>query len=89
MNDTAEPIGKIYTLAEAAERLRLTPRRVAKLARQEGACSLSGRNVLISEADISVIWQAMRPASPTVAEPQSRSASEGLLALAPSRKQSR
>lgn len=58
-----ESIGTIYTLHEAAERLRMTPRMVCKIARAHGLCSRVGRNYLFSEADIDGIWHAQREAT--------------------------
>ena len=53
-------VGKIYTLAEAANWLRLHPRSVTRIARREGLCARQGRDYLFSEADLTGIWEAMR-----------------------------
>ncbi|WP_245423663.1 helix-turn-helix domain-containing protein [Rhizobium subbaraonis] len=65
------PLGRIYTLDEAAEYMRLTGRTIAKVARKHGLCTISGRDLLFSESDILAIWDAMRcPSnSPAVAAP--------------------
>lgn len=50
----------IYTLQEAAERLRTTPRVLARIARRYGRCAEIGRSLRFSEADIAALWQAIR-----------------------------
>ncbi|MDF2621312.1 MAG: hypothetical protein K0S00_3971 [Xanthobacteraceae bacterium] len=50
----------IYTLHEAAERLRTTPRVLARIARRYGRCAEIGRSLRFSEADIAALWQAIR-----------------------------
>ncbi|MER8862063.1 helix-turn-helix domain-containing protein [Mesorhizobium sp. M0757] len=57
---------KVYTLTEAAERLRLTNRGVAKIARRHGLCMVTGRKLLFTERDIEAILDTMRaaPAEP-------------------------
>ncbi|MDF2810525.1 MAG: hypothetical protein K0S56_1556 [Microvirga sp.] len=50
----------IYTLHEAAERLRTTPRMLARIARRYGRCAEIGRSLRFSEADIAALWQAIR-----------------------------
>ncbi|WP_109612282.1 hypothetical protein [Pseudaminobacter salicylatoxidans] len=55
-----EALDKIYTAAEAAERLRLTNRALIKIARKSGHCSRAGRDYLFSESDLLAIWQDMR-----------------------------
>ncbi|MBX5234151.1 MULTISPECIES: hypothetical protein [unclassified Rhizobium] len=54
------PLDTIYTVDEAANRLRLTNRALIKIAREYGYCSRSGRDYLFSEADLLAIWQALR-----------------------------
>ncbi len=54
------PLDKIHTADEAAERLRLTPRGLIKIARKHGHCSRVGRSYLFSDADLLAIWQDMR-----------------------------
>ncbi|SDH07787.1 hypothetical protein [Pelagibacterium luteolum] len=56
----SEQLDKIYSLAEAAERLRLNKNALARLGRRTGNCSVTGRTVLFSEADLLAIWQEMR-----------------------------
>jgi excisionase family DNA binding protein len=53
-------LGTIYTLEEAAEKLRLEKRTVAKIARKNGLCSLAGREYRFSEKDIIAIWDVIR-----------------------------
>ncbi|GBD48134.1 hypothetical protein METY_1347 [Methylopila sp. Yamaguchi] len=83
------PLGRIFTLAEAANYLKSTPRRVAKIARGQGLCSLSGREMLFSESDVRAIWDAMRcPASNDAVVLRGRPAASSfpsLLSLVPSR----
>lgn len=55
-----EVLDKIYTAAEAAERLRLTNRALIKIARKSGHCSGARRDFLFSESDLLAIWQDMR-----------------------------
>ena len=50
----------IYTLAEAAEKMRLKPRTLAKFAQERGLCSLRGRVILFRESDLVANWEAMR-----------------------------
>ncbi len=60
------PQGRIYTLSEAAEHLRLTNRGVAKLAKANGLCMVRGRDILLTEADIEGIKDVLRcPSSST------------------------
>ena len=54
------PLEKIYTLAEASERLRLNKNALARLARRTGHCAEAGRKLLFSETDLSALWQEMR-----------------------------
>lgn len=51
---------KIYTLAEASERLRLNKNALARIVRRTGHCSVAGRTVLFSEGDLKAIWDAIR-----------------------------
>jgi hypothetical protein len=53
-------LGQIYTLAEAAERLRTTGNALARLARRTGHCSQIGRDLRFSEADMEALWQELR-----------------------------
>jgi hypothetical protein len=52
--------GKIHTLAEVAEYLRLTNRAVAKIAKRHGLCMVAGRNILFTDSDIEGIKDALR-----------------------------
>jgi hypothetical protein len=51
---------RIYTLEEAAEKMRLKPRTLAKFAQDRGLCSVRGRAILFIESDLVAIWEAMR-----------------------------
>jgi len=51
---------KIYTLAEASERLRLNKNALSRIARRTGHCSVTGRTVLFSESDLIAIWEGIR-----------------------------
>ncbi|MCJ7995905.1 hypothetical protein J5N58_08215 [Rhizobium cremeum] len=55
-----DPLDKIYTADEAAERLRTTRRLIIKVGRELGACSVLQREYLFSEADLLKIWHAKR-----------------------------
>lgn len=58
----SEALDKIYSLAEASERLRLNKNALARLGRRTGHCSVTGRTVLFSESDLLALWQEMRVA---------------------------
>jgi len=67
---TEDRLDKIFTLAEAAERLRLNRNALARLARRTGHCAQAGRTLLFSESDLVAIWEEMRvPAKPVKSEP--------------------
>lgn len=53
-------LGKIYTLTEVAEYLRMTNRGVAKIARAHGLCMVAGRVMTFTEEDVEGIKRAMR-----------------------------
>jgi hypothetical protein len=55
-------LGKVYTLSEVGNHLRMTNRAVAKIARAHGLCTISGRTMTFTEEDIDAIKQAMRVA---------------------------
>lgn len=55
-----DPLDKIYTTDEAAERLRLSRRELIKLARRYGLCSRVGQRYLFSETDLLGIWGVLR-----------------------------
>lgn len=61
-----ETSNRIYTLAEAAARLRLTNRGLAKIARQHGLCMATGRKLLFTDRDLEAILDTLRvePTSP-------------------------
>jgi hypothetical protein len=56
-------MGKIYTLTEVAEYLRLSNRMVAKIARRHGLCMAAGRKLIFTGDDVEGIKQAMRIAA--------------------------
>lgn len=86
------PLGKIFTLDEASTYLRMSGRAIAKVAKREGLCTISGRDMLFSESDLLAIWDAMRcPSSSSSAKartsttsvaPSADKAYSNLLALA-------
>lgn len=53
-------LGKVYTLSEVADHLRMTNRAVAKIARAHGLCMVSGRTMTFTEEDIDGIKVALR-----------------------------
>lgn len=54
------PLGRIYSLDEAAAYLRASKQAVARTARKHGLCSVFGRAIRFSESDVLAIWDAMR-----------------------------
>lgn len=72
----------IYTLDEAAEKMRLKPRTLATFAKERGFCSVHGRTILFSESDLVANWEAMRcepsitPASKFYSSPNGKVALE-------------
>jgi hypothetical protein len=60
-------MGKIYTLTEVAEYLRLSNRVVAKIARRHGLCMAAGRKLIFTDDDVEGIKQAMRIAGQNTA----------------------
>lgn len=65
------PSGKVYTLAEAAEYLRLTNRGVAKIAKQHGLCMVRGRDILFTDKDIDAIKDVLRCPSNSISAARS------------------
>lgn len=55
-----DPLDKIHTTDEAAERLRLSRRQLIKIARRYGLCSRVGQQYLFSETDLLGIWGVLR-----------------------------
>lgn len=55
-----KPSGRVYTLSEAADHLRLTNRGVAKIAKQHGLCMVRGRDILFTDSDIEGIKDVLR-----------------------------
>ena len=54
------PLGRIYTLDEAASYLRTNKNALARVARRTGFCSRFGRTVLFSDSDLLAIWDETR-----------------------------
>src|SRR5690606_11479829 len=54
------PLGRIYTLGEAADYLRMTKNALARVARRSGHCSIAGRDLLFSESDLLANWDEIR-----------------------------
>lgn len=54
------PLGRIYTLAEAADYLRMSSKMVAKTARKHGLAVVANGEFLFSDSDLLAIWDAMR-----------------------------
>lgn len=52
---------RIYTLAEAAEYLRMTNRGVAKVAKRHGLCMVNGRDITFTEDHLREIPKRMEP----------------------------
>lgn len=74
---TDGPLGRIYTLQEAADYLRVTKQSVARAARAHGIGSRFGRDVRFSDADVTEIWNAMRAPAHTT----NMSRTRGVVAL--------
>lgn len=54
------PLGRIWTLTEAADYLRMTKQAISRTARKHGLCTVHGRELLFSDSDILAIWDAKR-----------------------------
>ncbi|TIL38571.1 MAG: helix-turn-helix domain-containing protein [Mesorhizobium sp.] len=54
------PLGKVYNLDEAAEYLRLSNRKLARVAQEFELCSKIGRDFLFSESDLKALWDVLR-----------------------------
>lgn len=74
MTDAAGPLGRIYTLDEAAAYLRTTKQAVARAAHKSGAGARFGRDIRFNEDDVRALWEAMRTrvTGHVVREPVSR-----------------
>ncbi len=53
----------IYTLHEAAEKLRIKPNALGRLARRQGLCAAHSRDLLFSGQDLNDIAEIMRVAA--------------------------
>jgi Helix-turn-helix domain len=54
------PLGRIYTLDEAAEELRVSRRSLQEIIKRHPFFAKNGRVYLFSESDIRSIWEGMR-----------------------------
>ncbi|WP_074471492.1 helix-turn-helix domain-containing protein [Bosea sp. BIWAKO-01] len=54
------PLGRIYSLQEAAEYLRVSKQAVARAAKKHGIGARFGRDLRFNEADVQQMWEAMR-----------------------------
>lgn len=65
-----------FTTAEVAEQLRISPRKVRKVADSIGAGANVGGTAgyRYTQTDIDALWDAMRPVQPVVAKRRRRSA---------------
>lgn len=60
MTEEAGPLGRIYTLDEAAAYLRTTKQAVARAANKSGAGARFGRDIRFHDDDVRALWEAMR-----------------------------
>lgn len=60
MTDAAGPLGRIYTLDEAAAYLRTTKQAIARAAHRSGAGARFGRDIRFNDDDVRALWEAMR-----------------------------
>lgn len=58
--DTASPIGRIYTMDEAAAHLRMSRRAFQELIKTHPAYAQIGRRKLFNDANLSALWSAMQ-----------------------------
>ena len=54
------PLGRIYSLHEAADYLRVTKHAIARVANRHGIGTRFGRDLRFSGEDVKAIWEAMR-----------------------------
>jgi len=54
-----EPFGKVYTLHEAAEIMRMTPRGIAKEGKRHGLCMVAGQKILFTAAQLVQLAKAL------------------------------
>ena len=67
------PFGKVYTMQEAAQMLRISRRALQDLIKVHRHYSLNGHKKLFSETDIHTLWEAMRcPSSSSIPAPAKR-----------------
>lgn len=50
---------KVYTLEEAAEAMRMTPRGVAKVGKKHGCCMVAGRKILFTAEHLAKLQEAL------------------------------
>lgn len=54
------PLGRVFTLGEAADYLKTTRHAVSRVARRHGLCTVFGRDIRFSDSDVLAIWDVMR-----------------------------
>lgn len=54
------PLGRIYSLQEAADYLRVSKQAVARAANRHGIGARFGRDLSFNEVDVQQMWEAMR-----------------------------
>lgn len=54
------PLGRIYSLQEAADYLRVSKQALARAASRSGAGARFGRDLRFNDDDVRVLWEAMR-----------------------------
>ena len=60
MTDAAGPLGRIFSLQEAADYLRISKSALARAANRSGAGARFGRDLRFTDDDVRVLWEAMR-----------------------------
>lgn len=60
MTEDAGPLGRIFSLQEAADYLKVSKQAVARAASRSGAGSRFGRDLRFSDNDVKALWEAMR-----------------------------
>lgn len=67
------PPDKVYTMEEAAARLRISRRALQELVKRFPFYALNGNRKLFSEEDLGALWESMRPHSSSIEGHQNRS----------------
>lgn len=60
MTEARGPLGRIFSLQEAADYLKVSKQAVARAANRSGAGSRFGRDLRFSDNDVRALWKAMR-----------------------------